>query len=305
MIMSKQRYPFGSPMPGRNYTSGTSYRYGMNGQEKDDEIVGSGNHYTAAYWEYDSRLGRRWNTDIIIRPWESSYAAFHNNPIFFSDPFGDDPPEKLSVGQRLKNWFKGDSYKNKANAYAVKNKIDETFIHSSDGKITIDESYYTQHQTGSTKDGMTGEFVLHEKYTTFSDNYTGSGAGHGARQMFASLAGVNNKAANFEDMIQRSVLQFNEVQLTGQILEKLKNDPNTKAFEASVIQGAQGAAPGTDLQFTGGLELGGTRGSFNPLDPSSIKTWKVAANELTWVVRHADIVANVHVNADRDRKSVV
>ena len=78
---------FGAPMPGRNYT-GTSYRYGMNGQEKDDEIAQG--IYTAEYWEYDSRTGRRWNIDPIIKYWESPYACFNNNPIFFADPSGLD-----------------------------------------------------------------------------------------------------------------------------------------------------------------------------------------------------------------------
>lgn len=40
-----------------------SYRFGFNGQEKDDEMSGEGNTNTAEYWEYDARLGRRWNID--------------------------------------------------------------------------------------------------------------------------------------------------------------------------------------------------------------------------------------------------
>jgi len=35
------------------------YRYGFNGQEKSDEIKGEGNSYTALFWEYDPRIGRR------------------------------------------------------------------------------------------------------------------------------------------------------------------------------------------------------------------------------------------------------
>jgi hypothetical protein len=42
--------------------AGAAYRYGFNGQEKDDEVCGSGNLNTAEFWEYDTRLGRRWNT---------------------------------------------------------------------------------------------------------------------------------------------------------------------------------------------------------------------------------------------------
>ena len=59
----------------------------MNGQEKDVEIAEG--IYTAEFWEYDSRTGRRWNQDPKPNPSISNYAAFANNPIWFSDPLGD------------------------------------------------------------------------------------------------------------------------------------------------------------------------------------------------------------------------
>ena len=64
------------------------YPYGFNGQERDDELYGSGNSYTAEFWQYDSRLGRRWNQDPVFRPWESPYAVMGNNPIWNIDPKG-------------------------------------------------------------------------------------------------------------------------------------------------------------------------------------------------------------------------
>jgi len=80
-------YPFG--MITRNF-SANKYRYGFQGQESDDEIYGSKNSYTAEFWQYDSRLGRRWNVDPVVKPYESSYATFANNPIWFTDPNGAD-----------------------------------------------------------------------------------------------------------------------------------------------------------------------------------------------------------------------
>jgi hypothetical protein len=84
----KNTYAFGMAMPGRSYQSSSGYRYGMNGQEKDNEIFEGA--FTAEFWEYDSRIGRRWNVDPVVKPWESSYACFSNNPIWFSDVNGDD-----------------------------------------------------------------------------------------------------------------------------------------------------------------------------------------------------------------------
>jgi RHS repeat-associated protein len=67
----------------------SGYRYGFNGQEKDNEVAGSGNSYTAEFWQYDPRLGRRFNIDPKPNPTISVYACFANNPIVFTDPNGD------------------------------------------------------------------------------------------------------------------------------------------------------------------------------------------------------------------------
>ncbi|OJX39923.1 MAG: hypothetical protein BGO87_01015 [Flavobacteriia bacterium 40-80] len=67
-----------------------NYIYGFNGQERVDEVSGKGNSYTAEFWQYDSRLGRRWNVDPVFKEYESPYATFANNPIWFVDRNGRD-----------------------------------------------------------------------------------------------------------------------------------------------------------------------------------------------------------------------
>ncbi len=64
-------------------------RFGFNGMEREDEIAGLGNSYTAKFWQYDSRTARRWNQDPVDMFSLSRYATFANNPIFYTDPFGD------------------------------------------------------------------------------------------------------------------------------------------------------------------------------------------------------------------------
>jgi RHS repeat-associated protein len=93
-------YPFGMEMPGRSFQSG-GYRYGFNGQEASD--LGSG-QLTAKFWEYDSRLGRRWNADPIFNTDISRFAAFGNNPNYFKDPNGD---FKTKAGAKLYQLFHG------------------------------------------------------------------------------------------------------------------------------------------------------------------------------------------------------
>jgi hypothetical protein len=123
-------YPFGMLQPGRNFSS-EGYRFGFNGQEKDDEIAGTGSYYTAEYWMYDSRIGRRWNVDPVLKYWESPFACFDNGPIFFIDPFGN---------------VAGDYY-NKDGSYIGSDGED-------DGKVYYAEKDYIQNASTLNKDDL-------------------------------------------------------------------------------------------------------------------------------------------------------
>ncbi len=68
-----------------------SYRYGFQGQEKDNEIKGDGNSYDFGARMYDARLGRWLSIDPRFEkyPDMSPYTAMGNNPNLFLDPGGD------------------------------------------------------------------------------------------------------------------------------------------------------------------------------------------------------------------------
>ncbi len=91
MLSGTDYYPFGMAM---RVGGDSTYKYGFNGQEKSNEVKGEGNSYTAEFWEYDPRIGRRWNIDPVIKYNESPYAAFYSNPIKNNDPSGADVPKK-------------------------------------------------------------------------------------------------------------------------------------------------------------------------------------------------------------------
>jgi hypothetical protein len=80
------------------------YRFGFNGQEKDNEIAGVGNHNTAEFWEYSTQTGIRWNRDPRPVSWESPYVVNGDNPIFFNDPKGD---FKTKFGAKVYNFLHG------------------------------------------------------------------------------------------------------------------------------------------------------------------------------------------------------
>lgn len=44
---------------------------------------------TAEYWQYNSRLGKRWNIDPVDQISISNFAVFRNSPIYFVDKSGN------------------------------------------------------------------------------------------------------------------------------------------------------------------------------------------------------------------------
>ncbi|OWP79660.1 hypothetical protein BWK62_00010 [Flavobacterium oreochromis] len=71
-------YPFGSLVPNRHGYS-KDYRYGFQGQEKDDQIKGEGNSLNYTFRMHDPRVGRFFAVD----PLTAKYP--HNSPYAFSE----------------------------------------------------------------------------------------------------------------------------------------------------------------------------------------------------------------------------
>jgi RHS repeat-associated protein len=86
-------------MPGRNYSSGTSYRYGFNGKENDKE---GPVQYDYGFRIYDPRLMRFKSVDPLTKsyPWYTPYQFAGNSPICFIDMDGGEP---TSPPEYLKN----------------------------------------------------------------------------------------------------------------------------------------------------------------------------------------------------------
>ena len=82
---------FGSPMPSRSF-SASSYKYGFNGKENDDEVKGKGNSLDYGARMYDSRLGRWLSCDPAgdKYPFLSLYNFVGNSPLICIDPNGKD-----------------------------------------------------------------------------------------------------------------------------------------------------------------------------------------------------------------------
>lgn len=79
-------YPGGMLMPGRHkeaFGDTAIYRYGSQGEFKDDEVYGFGNLYAFDYRMQDARLNRFWSPDPLRMkyPWNSDYAFAENKLV--------------------------------------------------------------------------------------------------------------------------------------------------------------------------------------------------------------------------------
>lgn len=101
------------------------YRFGFNGQEKDNEVSGLGNSNTAEFWQYDSRLGRRWNVDPVDQIQLSNYSCFANNPIYFVDPDGD--VVIGAIAGFIKGLSRNDARRNSTDGLKGKNRWQEAW----------------------------------------------------------------------------------------------------------------------------------------------------------------------------------
>jgi RHS repeat-associated protein len=109
-------------------------------------------------------------------------------------------------------------------------------------------------------------------------------------------------ANNLSEVLYYSLITNDEhVRLTGNLLEKIKQDPDMIRYQNQLIEVAKMRYSTEQEAFTvtpdaEGVTFGGfTDHPLNPLDPA---TKEVASNELTWVTRHATIYALVEVQQD-------
>ena len=139
--------------------------------------------------------------------------------------------------------------------------------------------------------------------------YSVTGWGHKIMQTIYDKLKLDGKASNIVTVGIMSVLQADEVNLEGKVLDKIANDPATIKYETEIIKKTK-----TDPRFgkedfsysmNKVIQMGGKRAegdmweqAKDPLNPQYIDTWKVATNELTWLIRSVKVESLINVNAE-------
>ena len=149
-------YPYGMLVPKCNYCNPV-YRYGFQGQEKDNKIKGIGNSINYKFRMYSPRVGRFFAVDPKAKKYPnlSSYIYVNNNPINNIETdsrcfkkVGDEyvPCAEAKVGKKTKGVFGYSWTITKDNGWQLTNgadpsKVKYTYI---DVKPTGDASYYEE-----------------------------------------------------------------------------------------------------------------------------------------------------------------
>lgn len=132
-------------VPNRHGSS-NSYRYGFQGQEKDDEIKGEGNSLNYTFRMHDPRVGRFFATDPLEKKfvWQSPYVFAGNNPIQFIDILGAGPGDKCTTCGKAEERKVGDTHTEISKHYQItyEVKIDGDLKYWSIKTSQINDSFY-------------------------------------------------------------------------------------------------------------------------------------------------------------------
>uniref|UniRef100_UPI004047CCAA RHS repeat-associated core domain-containing protein n=1 Tax=Flavobacterium sp. TaxID=239 RepID=UPI004047CCAA len=147
--------------------SSDSYRYGFNGQEKDDELKGEGNSYDFGNRMHDPRVGRWFKTDYYESKYASTspYAFSLNNPIYLTDHVGDSVKvhiTNIKVGEVKINLYSSSEIKKDASLKSKK-KVVPVY------KVTVtNQSTNNEYVFYYTRDAYRGQTDGTEKEVTFN-----------------------------------------------------------------------------------------------------------------------------------------
>ena len=217
-------YPPKFPLPAMG-----GYRYFFNGQEADNEVFGEGVSLTAEFWQYDTRLGRRWNMDPNNQRSVSVYSCFNDNPMWFVDVKGDtvrykSGRERMDVffarlfSKAFRKEFNELQKSRKIYTYARMNKKD---TYDTGGFISVDDA---------TADHPVSQFTIH--YRLLAKDFTG-------RSVLHAIFEETFHAVDYELKRSSSMIGFN--QAYG--LYTIGHDAKDRSHEARAWQFAAVNAP--------------------------------------------------------------
>jgi RHS repeat-associated protein len=188
----------------------SSYLFGFNGKENDNEVKGEGNSLDFGARIYDSRLGRWLALDPMMTkyPSFSPYAFCANNPILFIDPDGkkianpNDPATKAVKAELLKTKTGRQIWNHMASSktsITIKITDDVLVTENKNGTYSLNGGQYKP----------TGDYVLKKGGRGQGEGYYTSGEITISKGTFAVMDMMNkNPGMTAEDAVKKSGLKM-------------------------------------------------------------------------------------------------
>jgi len=149
-------------VPHRTFSS-PEYRYGFQGQEKDDEVKGSGNSLNYTFRMHDPRVGRFLSIDPLQKsfPWNSSYSFSENRVIDMIELEGGEIWDAIDKGYK---WMVGEEAIKKSTTHQVISRILTNTANSTDpfriGTNLLDATFNAPVQTTLRLNPVTGPHYM-------------------------------------------------------------------------------------------------------------------------------------------------
>jgi RHS repeat-associated protein len=239
-------YVFGMPKSGESADGGVkgnfywdkkSYRFGFNGKENDNEVMGTGNFQDYGFRMYNSRLGRFISVDPLanIQPGWSPYKAFLDNPIIWKDPTGASE----------------DYFKDPTTGEITWHNTNADHVETVDGKML--------NKIGTSYLSFNGSSI-----TLHSQVPTGPVTSYQSEETFTAVSGMPLENGNFDYSANRQLNKSN-----GPLPEQDYNvPPGEVAYNTEWERVKDWAIPGKSGGFPGGEKAWGN--SRFPIYPSQI-----------------------------------
>jgi RHS repeat-associated protein len=288
VIQRQDYYPFGGTFNSSATSPENLYKY--NGKEEQKET--GWYDYQARF--YDPMLGRFLNVDPAadLMRRHSTYAYAFNNPIRFTDPDGMMPitTQQLADAQTYARGMMASAATDDFDAENFQTDGYGELSHSQRSEVGDAGRYHK-----SSDAAIAALFKIPSKKESGDPSYDQSSGG---------TANISNVA---EAGIY-ALLGYENLNVVGGALDKLRNSPATAALDAGLVARAKAdpkfGSAAFSFRFSQGVEYGGKRAPGNMTDQllgfwkSEYRaTWGVAANEITWLVRHVNVSGWVQVNA--------
>jgi RHS repeat-associated protein len=195
-------------LPNRHGSS-DSYRYGFQGQEKDDEIKGEGNSYDYGARMYDTRIGRWFAPDPLEKkyPYSTTYGFALNTPIQAIDREGKDV---IIIIWATANGEIGHAAIAVSNYKAVTRTITETVFELNDFYNSSKGGLYKK----VTKTKKVTEMVPDGSYTYY-DNWPSNGVNlAGIKGAMKTVPAYRSKDLGEDGVIIKNIAEFTSGNLT-------------------------------------------------------------------------------------------